>query len=601
MNFRFVSFWEDAGRAVLGAAMFLLPVAFYLEAFDPALVKDLTLTTAAVLAAAFWLARQIETGRVEFSVPRAAFAALTATALVWAVFSYAAGSPERASCLSAARSVSFLLLFGAVLLGPASTSFADLLSGGLAAAGAFAVFASLSSTLGAEHKAEWAVLAAAAVPVSLARWADPEASTAKRAGAAVCALASLWAAVAYGRPDALAALAAGGFALAMTAVSIVKESRLRTAGMAAFAAAPAALWAALSRPAYADEALLAWAARGAEARAAVETVWGTRPWSGTGLGTVVSAPAGEPFTTAAETGAFGLALWTVVAAAALWLSWREIKRRAGHGEYRVAAVLSGQRSAFAALLAAGLLGGATRSAAGGAAFWLLAASLVALSTERGSSHVYVVPIPAPAALRRALLLPVGAAVALFLSWNAEQWNADQQLNRGVFEFNRGSGAAALEHFAGVRDGFREAPQARFLAAEVYRAAGEDETAIAMYRRALELEPDHPLAGAREGVVLAKIGRYLEAEAALRSHIAKRPESAEAYEALIDVEQNLGRGDRAREAALQLVRIDPEQPRYWRLLGEQYHSLRRFTTARKLFDKATKVGELVKADSVRTRG
>ena len=601
MNLRFAALLDHAGKAVLIAAAFLLPIAFYLETFDPALVKDVTLSSAAVLAAAAWIALQIETGRVEIPVSRAPLAALTAAAVVWALFSYAAGDPAGAPCLSATRSVSFLLLFGAVLLGPASVSFADALTGALCAAGALGAFADFLPALGAAHRSQWAVLAAASVPLALARWADPESSTVKRGAFAACAVGSLWTVCRSGEPDALAALAAGGFALAATAASMLPDPRIRVAGLAAFAAAPAALWAFLSNPAPDDAALLAWWTRGQSAREAAVAAWNVRPWTGSGLATVADAAGGEPFTTAAETGGFGLALWGLLTAAVLILSWREIRRRSDAGEYRAAGLIAGQRSAFAALITAGLLGGATRAPAAGAAFWLLAASVVGLSTERGAARVFVFPIPAPAALRRVLLLPLTAAVALFFSWNAGQWQSDLSLNRGVFQYRRGEKEAALLHLAQVFDSYRESARARFLSGEIHRGDGAPEAALAFYKEAQRLDSKHPKAGERAGLMLAKLGRYAEAETELTAFLATRPDAANAYEILIDVEQNLGREELARDAALQLVRLDPDQSRYWRLLAEQYHGLHRTLTARRLFDKASQVGELAKLQTKTPRG
>ncbi len=598
MNGRLASFWENAGSATLIAAAFLLPLAFYLETFDPTLIKHLTLGIAATLAAAFWAARQMETGRIEIPVSRALPCALAAVALTWAVFSYVVGDPASASCLSALRSVSFLLLFGALLLGPSSTGFADSLSASLTAAGALAVFSGAAATLDAAHRAQLAVLSAAVVPLALARWSDPEKAMVPRAVAAVCALASLWNVVNHGGADAFAALAVGGFAYWATTASLMHDERQRVSGFAGLATVPLAAWAFASRP---DAALLDAAARWTAARAASDAAWGMRPWAGTGLGSLNEAAAAEPFATAAETGAFGLAIWGLFAAAALWLSWREVRRRSQHGEYRTAGVLAGQRSAYAALLTAGALGAATRSPAIGAAAWLLAASLIGLSTERGSSHVYIFPIPAPAGLRRAMLVPVAGILALLCSWSTTQWKSDTNLNQGVFEMRRGSSDAALRFLSKVDLSHHEAARAHFLSAEIYFKQGELDKALALYRQTNMLEPGHKKAGLREGIVLAKLGLYGESQRALTTFIAARPDTADAYEALIDVEQNLGRTPRARNAALQLVRINPDEPRYWRLLAEQYHGLHRTQTARRLFEKATNVGELVKMNTDATRG
>ena len=45
---------------------------------------------------------------------------------------------------------------------------------------------------------------------------------------------------------------------------------------------------------------------------------------------------------------------------------------------------------------------------------------------------------------------------------------------------------------------------------------------------------------------------------------------------------------ARRAALELVRIDPREPRSWVLLAESYRELKRFSTARRLADKAERI-------------
>ncbi|PCI39202.1 MAG: hypothetical protein COB53_03585 [Elusimicrobia bacterium] len=598
MNGRFASFWENALSATLIATAFLLPVTFYLETFDPVLIKHLTLGAAATLAASFWLARQLETGRIEIPVSRAGVSALVAIALTWSLFSYAAGDPAPASCLSALRSVSFILLFGVLLLGPASTGFADALSSALIAAGSLVIFSGLAETLSPLHVEQWAVLSAAVIPLALARWSDPEAGTAARGAAVVATLACLWSVVSFGRPDALAALGLGGFAYWATCTSLLQDERQQLSGYVGLATVPLAMWAFAARPA---QSLLAAADRWSAARAAAEATWTTRPWAGTGLGSLSNVNTAEPFATAAETGTIGLGLWVLFAALTLWLSWREIRRRAHHGEYRAAGILAGQRSAYSALIVAGILGTATRSPAIGAALWLLAASVIGLSTEHGAAHVYVIPIPAPTFMRRALLVPICAIVALVFSWSGTQWNSDLTLNEGVFEHRRGGSDAALRLLAKVDGGHHEVALARFLSAEIYNDRGDLDSALALYRETIDIAPDHPQAGLREGVVLAKQGRYGESQRALTDFIAKQPDDANAYVALIDVEQNLGRNKRARDAALQLVRLDPEQPEYWRLLAEQYHGMRRTRTARRLFNKATRVSELVKLPGVETRG
>ena len=56
----------------------ILPLAFYFKAYDPGLIKDITLQAAAWLALGAWLARALEAGRFEVPAPRAAVAAVAA-------------------------------------------------------------------------------------------------------------------------------------------------------------------------------------------------------------------------------------------------------------------------------------------------------------------------------------------------------------------------------------------------------------------------------------------------------------------------------------------------------------------------------------------
>lgn len=117
------------------------------------------------------------------------------------------------------------------------------------------------------------------------------------------------------------------------------------------------------------------------------------------------------------------------------------------------------------------------------------------------------------------------------------------------------------------------------------AGGDTMAALGYYKRALELDPENADACNNLGVALRTLGRFAEAEVALRQAIRLRPESASAHINLGIVMRSLGRMDEALTAFRKTIDIDPNLAAAHNNLGNALKVLRRYDEALASLDRA----------------
>jgi tetratricopeptide (TPR) repeat protein len=130
----------------------------------------------------------------------------------------------------------------------------------------------------------------------------------------------------------------------------------------------------------------------------------------------------------------------------------------------------------------------------------------------------------------------------------------------------------------------EANELEFLG-RVYRFYGNNKRALEHYTGALDLAPDHPLAGPdaeKASKAVEKAGGELErAEKSLESN----PENPKHWYRKAVACMNLDRADEAIEAYHRTVELDPENADAWAKRGTALMSLEKYDEARPLLEKA----------------
>ncbi|MCX5787285.1 MAG: hypothetical protein NTX64_02070 [Elusimicrobia bacterium] len=637
-----------------------LPLAFYLKAYDPALIKDITLQAAAWIALGVWLARALEAGRFELPARRVAIAAVGAALLVWTALSFAWNPYPAVSLFPALRQIALLTLFLTSLVGPASTGWTLALADwSLAAVGVAAAYALLqrlgldplpwkdafgSAAFGTlDSPARLAALCAAAWPLAMGRACDPEAGLGRRVLAGATGLLAAKALWASGSIVGAGLLAVGSAAFAALALSSSRDVRVRKIALAQAAIAAAICISAISPHPNPGASLpqggrgsgapvvIAESAFGAEhwlqAKRALAASWlgavdmvRMRPVGGFGAGSFAAAfpdfrppelarwtasaaqlahPRSEPLRIAAELGLVGLGLALALALLVLVPGWRDARRRLARGDARSGALAAGLWAGCAALLAAGLVTDALASPAAG--FWLaaLSAGLAVLAREEGSSVVHVLPIPAPPAPRRWLARFAGglAAAAILMPASFLVW--DLRLNAGVLQARRGEPAKAIEQLGRVRLCHERGAAAHYLAARLIarrNGPGDAETALRLYRSLAEADPGLPQLALRTAEAQIHLLDWKGAEESLQLAARKEP-SVDVFEHLVEVEWILKDPEKARQAALALVRLEPNAPEHWRLLAQTYRRLDRRAVAKLMNRHAAKIVDTAQSESL----
>jgi len=129
------------------------------------------------------------------------------------------------------------------------------------------------------------------------------------------------------------------------------------------------------------------------------------------------------------------------------------------------------------------------------------------------------------------------------------------------------------------------PMFHVSAGAVAAAAGDAMAALGYYKRALELDPENADACNNLGIALRTIGRFAEAEVALRQAIRMRPDSASAHLNLGVVLRSVGRVDEALAAFRKTVEIDPALAAGHNNLGNVLKAQRRYDEALASLDQA----------------
>ncbi len=89
----------------------------------------------------------------------------------------------------------------------------------------------------------------------------------------------------------------------------------------------------------------------------------------------------------------------------------------------------------------------------------------------------------------------------------------------------------------------------------------------------------------------RLGRWEDAELSLLAAVTIDPSDAEAYRRLSEISMILKKPAQAREAAVRLVGLDPDDPQRWYFLAEKYRQTGRRRSARRMLQKAARIHKL----------
>ncbi len=139
---------------------------------------------------------------------------------------------------------------------------------------------------------------------------------------------------------------------------------------------------------------------------------------------------------------------------------------------------------------------------------------------------------------------------------------------GIPESGRGSGAGANGVCHGPQVGtvgVRES-QALHARANALARQGDSEQALALFRRAIELQPEYPELHNDLGVALAQQGQVEEAVQQFQEALRQKPEYPEALNNLANLLRTLGRFEEAVESYRRALAIRPDYPDASKNLG-----------------------------------
>jgi tetratricopeptide (TPR) repeat protein len=109
-----------------------------------------------------------------------------------------------------------------------------------------------------------------------------------------------------------------------------------------------------------------------------------------------------------------------------------------------------------------------------------------------------------------------------------------------------------------------------------------------YKRAIDLKPHWPQAWTALGEVLNYLGRHEEAEHAQRTAIELDPENGTIWCNLATALHRLNRNDEAEAAYKQALNLDPKHGRSWNAFGSFWVNLERFDAAESAYRQATEL-------------
>jgi tetratricopeptide (TPR) repeat protein len=158
-----------------------------------------------------------------------------------------------------------------------------------------------------------------------------------------------------------------------------------------------------------------------------------------------------------------------------------------------------------------------------------------------------------------------------------------RMAEGIAALRRGQGAAAIEHLEAAVMAAPASSEAHRILGIAHRAIGNHAGSVEQLNAALQLAPHDERARVGLGRALSDAGRTEEAERALRDTIRALPASAEAYWAMADVYEEMGRGIdaiRELETAASFTVLAGKSQLYWRLaeLWHRHQDYERVVTA-----------------------
>ncbi|MDB4349746.1 tetratricopeptide repeat protein [Omnitrophica bacterium] len=123
---------------------------------------------------------------------------------------------------------------------------------------------------------------------------------------------------------------------------------------------------------------------------------------------------------------------------------------------------------------------------------------------------------------------------------------------------------------------------------IYNSTGKDEEAIALYKKAVELNPDHAQAYNSLGIAYRSIGKDEEAITSYNKAIEINPAYEEAYSNLGNAYYNIGEEGKAIEFSDKAIKINPDHAEVCNNLGALYYKMGKYNEAMALFKRAVKI-------------
>lgn len=576
------------GELALLTTAFVLPLAFFLRAYDAAAVKHTVLQWGSLTMLFAWLWQGIARGR--FQAPAASWAVL-APALgygAWMVLRFAAEPHKLASLPDFLTQLMMLAGLLAAFLGFAGARSASRFAALTVAAGWIAALYGLAQAAGLDpfvwkgafgaqafstlgNPWLFAFFLAVAVPLALTLALDAETPSPLRA-AAHALLPAAAAAVALSRsPRGLVAFGVSCLLYAAIVPAALRtRAALKSAGLALLAAAAVGA-AAFFLPAPSRESRRL--AVAAERRMLAE-----RPVAGFGPGSFAvhyprfrpERPADDPsrgdggahpelpiLGVAVELGLVGAALWLWLFGAALWTGARGAAALRRAGALPESVYAAGFAAASAGAIAAAHVGWAGASPAPSWFAWPLAgiaAGLAPLAARRAAVSVY--PLPVSESVRRALYAPGVLAFAGLALLPGLWLRSEVDLNTGVFYAKSGDRARAVELLDAARPGSGGYLTALYLKGRVLADMGRADEALAAYDRLQRQAPDYALVHAARGAAYAKLGDWKAAAAERARQAALDPRLVENLLAWSEAARAAGDLDEARLAAAKAEALRP---------------------------------------------
>ncbi len=601
------------GELALLTTAFVLPLAFYLRAYDSASIKFAVLQWGSLTMLFGWLWQGISRGR--FSAPASSWTALLPALIygTWMLVRFATAPYKLGALPDFLTQLTMLIGFLAAFLGFAgarsASRFAALsvlsawlvaLYGLLQAAGVDpfiwkgAFGARVFSTLANPYLC--ASFLAVAVPLALTLELDPETPSPLRLSALMLLPVAGAAVVLTSSPAGVAGFVVSCILYAVIVpASLRTRSALKSAGLALLAAAAVGGVAALTTaPNYSGEVNARrdharrerWSyasefrrlTTSAELRMIAE-----RPLTGFGPGSFsIHYPRFRPaeiiklegshnsmtyypelplLGAAVELGIIGAVLWLWLFGAALWTGARGASALRRAGALPESIYAAGFAAAAAGALAAAHLGWAGHAPAPGWYAWPLAglaAGLAPLAARRAAVSVY--PLPVSESIRRALYAPSLLAFVGLALFPGLWLRSEVNLNTAIYYAKGGDLPRAVELFSKVRPGSSGYAMSLYFKGNALNDMGKYEEALAAYDRLQAQAPDYVLVHAARGVSYAKLGDWKAAAAERARQAELDPLYLENLIAWAEAARASGNLDEARLAAGKAAALDSKDER-----------------------------------------